>query len=193
MAGITDLVISPNTSDCRWLLAISPGQKKLFFTESRCLGIRYVGLEREGEKEREREEREKNRMCGLLDKRGLGERETAWLVITESPRATSLAIMMQLKLAVISLILADMADGICLEPLGIFFTPLPPFFFSFLFFNGPATGIETRMCPLEIDVRRRAGSLMPPINATAQLRGSQYCAVAASLSKAKSDTRERCF
>lgn len=148
---------------------------------------------RERRREREREEREKNRMCGLLDKRGLGERETAWLVITESPRATSLAIMMQLKLAVISLILADMADGICLEPLGIFFIPLPPFFFSFLFFNGPATGIETRMCPLEIDVRRRAGSLMPPINATAQLRGSQYCAVAASLSKAKSDTRERCF
>ena len=46
----------------------------------------------------------------------------------------------------------------------------------------------------EIDVRRRAGCLMPPINATAQLRGSQYCAVAASLSKGfKSDTRERCF
>ena len=79
-------------------------------------------------------------MCGLLDKRGLGERETAWLVITESPRATSLAIMMQLKLAVISLILADMADGICLEPLGIFSIPFPLSFsfLSFFFFQWPS-------------------------------------------------------
>lgn len=56
--------------------------------------------------------------------------------------------MMQLKLAVISLILADAADGICLEPFHIFHS------FAF-FFKDRASGIETRMCSWKIDARAR--------------------------------------
>ena len=85
--------------------------------------------------------------------------------------------MMQLKLAVISLILADAADGICLEPFHIFHS------FAF-FFKGQASGIETRMCSWKIDARARIWAIWwPQLTRFTQLEDSQYRTASESLFK----------
>lgn len=83
--------------------------------------------------------------------------------------------MMQLKLAVISLILTDAADGICLEPFHIFHS------FAF-FFKDRASGIETRMCSWKIDARARIWAIWClQLTRSAQLEGSRYRMASESL------------
>lgn len=83
--------------------------------------------------------------------------------------------MMQLKLAVISLIPADTAHGICLEPLRVFRS------FASFFPEEPASGIGHGCVRREIDAGARAwAARCLQLTLLAQLRGSRCCLLADS-------------